>query len=218
MFRDRRDAGLQLADEVSRLGLVDPVVLALPRGGVPVAVEVAAALAAPCDVFVARKVGAPANPEFGIGAIAEGGAVVATDAVDALQLSEHDFAELAEAERGELARRVQRYRGGRGLPDLAGRDVVLVDDGLATGVTAAAALTALRAHAPRRLVLAVPVGAHQTVARMRRLADEVVCVTMPRDFYAVGQWYQNFEQTTDAEVLDLLAQSRPRDGQVTGRP
>jgi len=205
-FRDRRDAGRKLADVVGRLGLVDPVVLALPRGGVPVGFEVAAALGAAFDVFVARKVGAPRNREYGIGAVAEGGAVVATDAVAALGLTTAEFDRLADAERGELDRRVEQYRGGRPPVDVTGRGVVLVDDGLATGVTAAAALRALRDRGPSRLVLAVPVCAPETAQRMRdlALADDVVCVTAPIDFYAVGQWYDRFEQTTDAEVLDLL--------------
>lgn len=174
--------------------------LALPRGGVPVAYEVAAALDAPLDVLVARKVGAPGHAEYGIGAVAEGGGVVASDAA---WLARGEWDRLVAGERAEVERRVRRYRGERPLPPVEGRDVVLVDDGLATGVTAEAALRALRAMAPRRLVLAVPVAAPGAVARLSALA-EVVAVATPAAFRAVGQWYEAFDQTSDDEVLGLL--------------
>ena len=209
-FHDRSDAGKQLATHVRGLALAEPVVLALPRGGVPVAVEVAAALRAPLDVFVARKVGAPGQPEYGIGAIAEGGTVVADpNALRALRLSREQFDALATREATELERRVRDYRGDRPLLAVAGRDVVLVDDGLATGVTAEAALRALRSQQPRRLVLAVPVCARATAERLRTegIADDVVFVLAPADFWAVGQWYEVFGQTSDAEVVDLLGRS-----------
>jgi len=189
-FHDRHDAGRQLAERLrqEQLGpLVAPVVLALPRGGVPVGYEVACVLGAPLEVFVARKVGAPHQPEFGTGAIAEGGAVVRDDEVlRALDLTVDDFDRLAAAQQVELYRRVRRYRHGRPLPPLEGRSVILVDDGLATGVTAEAAVRSLRAHAPARVVLAVPAGAPDTVARLRLVADEVVCLHTPIDFIAVG--------------------------------
>lgn len=205
-FRDRTDAGRRLARLLTDRNLADPVVLALPRGGVPVAAEVAAALRAPLEVFVARKLGAPGQPELGIGAIAEGdGLVVDRRAVDFLGLSDDDVATLAGQQRRELMRRVRLYRGDRPLPDLAGRDVVLVDDGLATGVTAEAALRSLRGRRPRTLVLAVPACAAATAQRLRAEADGVVCALTPLDFTAVGLWYEDFEQTTDAEVLELLA-------------
>lgn len=207
-FRDREDAGRRLAERVQRLDLTDPVVLALPRGGVPVAFEVATALDAPLDVFVARKVGAPGHAELGIGAIAEGGGVVQNRrALQAVAVSEDEFARLADAEQAELERRVRRYRGDRALPSLTNRDVVLVDDGLATGVTAEASLHALTAHDPRTLVLAVPVCAPATADRLGYLADRVICVYSPIDFAAVGQWYEDFTQTTDDEVLDLLGRA-----------
>jgi putative phosphoribosyl transferase len=202
-FRDRGDAGRRLADRLPP-DLDDPLVLALPRGGVPVAKEVAARLGAPLEVLVARKIGAPGHPELGIGAIAEGGAIVGSDLVRTLRLSRDDFERLALRESGELVRRVERYRGGRPLPVVRDRDVVLVDDGLATGVTAEAALLALRAHEPRRLLLAVPVASPDTAHRLVPPADEVVCVLAPRDLMAVGLWYDDFTQTTDAEVLELL--------------
>ncbi len=207
-FRDRTEGGRRLAAELQDLDLVEPVVLALPRGGVPVAFEIAEALGAPLDVFVTRKVGAPGQAELGIGAIAEGGGTVANrTALQALGLSPDQFERLVAPEREELERRVRRYRGDRPLPDIEGRDVVLVDDGLATGVTAEAALRALRSLEPRRLVLAVPVCARSSADRLRALADVVVFLQTPAEFWAVGQWYENFGQTTDDEVLDLLARA-----------
>jgi putative phosphoribosyl transferase len=212
---DRTDAGQRLATVLVGMDLRRPVVLALPRGGVPVGAEIAAALHAPLEVFVARKIGAPARPEYGIGAVAEGGEPLFDRwAVQALGLSDADLAELAEAERHELDRRVRRYRGGRPLPPLAGRSVVLVDDGLATGVTAEAALLALRDQVatapgqPLRLILAVPVCARDSAARLRSLA-EIVCLSRPEDFRAVGLWYEEFGQTGDDEVLALLARYAP---------
>ena len=190
------------------LDLADPVVLALPRGGVPVAHEVATALGVHVEVLVARKVGAPGHPEFGIGAIAEGGGVVANhDALRALRIDDERFAALASEEQAELDRRVARYRGDRPLPPLAGRDVIVVDDGLATGVTAEAALLAVRAAGPRRLVLAAPVAAPDTVRRLSSVADDVVAVEVPPYFAAVGQWYDVFDQTTDDEVVTLLTRT-----------
>jgi putative phosphoribosyl transferase len=180
-------------------------VLALPRGGVPVARVVADRLRAPLDVLVARKLGAPSQPELGIGAIAEGGgSALAADSVRALRISDDQIQRLIEREQVELQRRVERYRGGRLLPHLGGRDVVLVDDGLATGVTAEAALGALRAQHPSRLILAVPVSPPEAARRLVPPADEVVCVVLTRHLVAVGTWYHDFTQTTDAEVLELL--------------
>ena len=217
-FRDRTDAGRRLADHLRSLDLSDPVVLALPRGGVPVAVEVAAALGAPLDVLVARKVGAPGHKEFGIGAIAEGGGVVANgDAVRALELSTDDWHRLVAAEQRELERRVLRYRGDRPFPNVEGRDVIVVDDGLATGVTAEAAVRALRAKSPRRVVLAVPTCAPQTAERLAQIADDVVCLIAPPSFQAVGQWYERFDQTTDDQVVALLNQARTSERLDTNR-
>jgi putative phosphoribosyl transferase len=208
-FADRRAAGRHLAAAVARAHLHDPVVLALPRGGVPVAFEVALALAAPLDVVVARKVGAPGHPELGIGAIAEGGVHVArADALAAFGLDDGDFERLAAGERDELERRVARYRQGRPLPALRGRDAVVVDDGLATGVTAHAALLAVAALAPARLVMAAPVCAPGAGDTLGGVADEVVCPDAAPGFVAVGDWYDDFTQTTDAEVTELLERAR----------
>jgi putative phosphoribosyl transferase len=184
---------------------VSPVVLGLPRGGIPVAAEVATALGAPLEVFVARKIGAPGQRELGIGAIAEGlDEPVPSEAARELGIGPDELRGLAKHAFVELARQVTLYRGERPLPALEGRHVVLVDDGLATGVTAEAALVALRAWRPGRLVLAVPVCALATGARLVRVADAVVHVETPAHFFAVGQWYEDFSQTTDAEVLELL--------------
>lgn len=203
-FRDRSDAGTRLADRLATEELHDTVVLALPRGGVPVGLEVAMRIDAPLEVFVARKIGAPGQPELGIGAIAEGGTTVLMRyLVDALRITDERLRELAALEQRELERRVSYYRGDRELPDLRGRDVVLVDDGLATGVTAEAALSALRERQPRRLVLAVPVCAVETSQRLGALAD-VICLISPPEFRAVGLWYDRFDQTTDDAVMELL--------------
>lgn len=210
-FVDRSDAGVALAEQLRALELVDPVVLALPRGGVPVAADVAIALGAPLDVLVARKIGLPGQPEFGVGAVAEGGQPLLDDAVLArYRLSPADLAPVIAHEREELARRVTRYRGDRALPELAGRTVVLVDDGLATGATARAAVQALRRRGPGRLVLAVPVCAPESARALAAEADDVVCVLRPSRFRAVSAWYDTFEQTSDEQVLELLAAARQR--------
>jgi predicted phosphoribosyltransferase len=210
LFADRDDAGRKLADEIARLcppGSSEqrPLVLGLPRGGVPVATHVAAAIGADFGVVVARKIGAPGHPEYGVGAIAEDGPPsFDIEALDALGLTETDLAGAVAAERAELARRIQRYRGARPLPPVTGRTVVLVDDGLATGVTAVATLRWLRLRAPARLMLGVPVCASAARDLVDAEADLVICLHMPPLFRAVGRWYDDFEQLTDADVDRLL--------------
>ena len=204
-FRDRLDAGRQLATRVADLDLTDPVVFGMPRGGVPVAAPIAATLGAPLDVFVVRKVGAPGRPELGVGAVAEGLDVpVVNDVARQLGLSTDQVRRLAVAAAEELSRQVLAYRGEHPMTGIGGRDVVLVDDGLATGVTAEAGLRALRNLQPRTVHFAAPVCARQSVSRIERLADSVVAVLFADDLHSVGEWYDDFTQTDDAEVIRLL--------------
>ncbi len=206
VFLDRRDAGRRLAAKLTLLAGEQPVVVALPRGGVPVAFEVARALGAPLDVLAVRKLGAPANPEFGVGAIAEDGTAV-LDANNARRVGMTDdvFDATVRREVAELRRRVERYRDGRRPLDVRGRTVIVVDDGLATGLTDLAAVRALRKRGPGRIVVAVPVGARESVARVGEEADEVVCHTIPPELLGVGRFYEDFSPVSDAEVLALLA-------------
>jgi putative phosphoribosyl transferase len=207
-FADRRQAGQRLAQPIVALGLDDPLVIALPRGGVPVAAEVAEALGAPLDVLVVRKLGVPAQPELALGALAEGGAEVIDHRLARSFGVTPALLDVLRAEaRAEIARRVGIYRGGAPLRDPTGRTVVLVDDGLATGRTAEAAVADLRATGAAAVVLAVPVAAAETAADLGLVADEVVAVIRPRDLRAVGLWYDDFTQTSDAEVLEALGRT-----------
>ena len=205
-FRDRTDAGQQLAKRLSRFAnRSDVVVLALPRGGVPVGYEVARALHAPLDVFLVRKLGLPGHEELAMGAIATGGVRVVNDeVVRRLGVPEAMIDEVAAEELKELKRRERSYRADRSAPNVKDRTVILVDDGLATGSTMRAAVAALRRLHPAWIVVAVPVGAADTCATLAEEADEVVCVSMPEPFYAVGSWYEDFGQTSDDEVRALL--------------
>ena len=205
VFADRADGGRCLAEELRRRAWTDPLVLGLARGGVPVAAVVARRLGAALDVAVARKIGAPRRREYGVGAVtADGPAIYDEAALHALELTAARMARTEARERAEARRRLGRYRAGRAPVVLTGRDVILVDDGLATGVTATAALRDVRAARPRTLVFATPVAAPGAADRVRREADEVVCVAEPPGFRAVGQWYADFHQTSDDDVLDLL--------------
>jgi putative phosphoribosyl transferase len=210
IFRDRTEAGQHLAKHLMAYAGSDNVlVLGLPRGGVPVAYEVAQALHVPLDVCLVRKLGVPDQPELAMGAIADGGVrVLNPEVVGMLGITREEIEAMAAAEMAELKRRAREYRGPHRPPEIAGWTVILVDDGLATGSTMRAALAALRLQHPARLIAAVPVGAPQSCAEFKSDADEVVCAETPSPFYAVGQWYEDFSATTDDEVRRLLAESR----------
>ena len=208
-FRDRTDAGRQLAALLRKYRGESPLVLGLPRGGVPVAYQVARMLGAPLDVWVVRKVGAPGQPELGVGAVAEGGALfLDRGMMRSLGVSETEVLQTAEREADEVAARIARFRGPHPAPNLEGRTVILVDDGVATGGTVRAALRALRERRPRRLVLAVPVGAVESLESLRAEVDDIVCAHPAEFMMAVGEFYDDFSQTPDAEVQELLAQAR----------
>jgi putative phosphoribosyl transferase len=210
LFRDRSDGGRQLAERLEPYaGRPDTIVLALPRGGVPVAHEVARALGLPLDVFVVRKLGVPGHEELAMGAIASGGTrVLEPEVVSRLGLGEETIAAVAAEEQRRLEHRERTYRGGRPPLDVGGKTVLLVDDGLATGSSMRAAIEALRAQDPRRVVVAVPVAPSETCEELGREADEVVCVATPEPFVAVGQGYADFSQTSDEEVAELLEEAR----------
>ncbi|MFD0163954.1 phosphoribosyltransferase family protein [Streptomyces decoyicus] len=208
LFTDRADAGQRLAEALQHLRGEEPIVLGLPRGGVPVAFHVARALQAPLDVIVVRKLGVPYQRELGFGAIGEGGVrVISDDIVRRGRLDQADLASVEHAEAAELTRQAERFRAGRPRLDLAGRTAIVVDDGIATGATAAAACEVVRAHGAARVVLAVPVAPPDAAERLRASTDEFVCLSTPFAFSAVGEWYRDFSQTPDDEVVSLLAQA-----------
>lgn len=211
-FQDREEAGRWLGRELAPYARrADVVVLALPRGGVPVAYEVARALACPLDVLVVRKLGVPGHEELAMGAIAAGGVRVLNDALlRQLRIPPAAIDEAAAREQEEVERRDRAYHGDRPRPELRGRTVILVDDGLATGATMRAAVAAVRARGPARVVVAVPVAARETCEEMEREVDDVVCALTPEPFHAVGLWYESFDQTTDAQVRALLVRAAAR--------
>lgn len=208
-FRDRSEAGRMLGERLGDYGgRDDVVVLALPRGGVPVGIEVARALNAPLDIFVVRKLGVPGHEELAMGAIASGGVrVINDDVVRELGITDEAIARVANQELAELSRREHSYRGERGTPDRKNKTVILVDDGLATGSTMRAAVAALRSHEPARIVIAVPVGAPAVCKELGTEADEIVCTLTPEPMSAISMWYESFDQTSDDEVRELLAEA-----------
>lgn len=209
-FADRTEAGRELGRVLANRDLDDPVILALPRGGVPVALEIARALLAPMDVVLVRKIGVPEYREVAAAAVVDGGdaeIVYNTDVMRSARLSEADIEREAEVELAEIERRRKIYLGARERERLDGRTLIVVDDGIATGATMRAALAALKRKRPARLIVAVPVAAPDVVARLRKIVDEVVCLEAPDIFYAVGDHYGDFHQVTDAEVMDALAEA-----------
>lgn len=207
MFEDRRDGGRQLAARLQPLAGEQPIVVAIPRGGVPVAVEVARALNAPLDLLTVRKIGAPQDPEFAIGAIGEDGTLVVNeDVARRAGVTQRQFEHILEREQRELRRRMERFREGWTPLDVRGRTVILVDDGLATGLSDLVAVRALVRRGAARIVVAAPVGSRQAIALLADESAEVVCVTSPDELFGVGRWYRDFSPVDDAEVLALLAE------------
>lgn len=208
-FHDRRDAGRCLAAELKSYADEHPIVLALPRGGVPVGAEVARALGAELDVWIVRKIGVPWHPELGVGAVAEGGYThLNQDIIENIGLSQEALATAIATKRREVEERVTKFRAGRPAPRLRGRTVLLVDDGIATGGTVRAVIQSLREQAPKQLVLAVPVAPAATAQVLAPELDRLVCLRRPRDLYAIGLWYDDFTQVSDDEVIALLAQGK----------
>lgn len=209
IFRDRADAGRRLADRLTAYANGDTRVLALPRGGVPVGFEVARALHAPLDVFVVRKLGVPGHEELAMGAIASGGVrVLNEDTIAQLRIDEETLEAVTRAESDELQRREAAYRDGLPAHDIAGKTVILIDDGLATGASMYAAVLALRARAPRKIVVAVPVAPADTCAAIAQHVDAMICVAMPEPFRGVGAWYHDFRQVSDDEVRAMLREAQ----------
>ena len=218
MFKDRRDSGLQLAGRLAHYkarGRV--IVLGLPRGGAVIAFEIARALGASFDVLIVRKIGFPGQPELAVGAISETGAVVLNEKVLSYGVSKEYIDDAVRRQKEEIARRIERYRGGRRLEDLTSKTVILVDDGVATGATMKAAIAALKEDAIERLTAAVPVAPPDTVRELASLVDEFVCLSTPADFMAVGGYYTDFTQVTDDEVTEILRESRSLSGALKGR-
>lgn len=209
VFADRNDAGRRLAAELLPLAEENPVVVALPRGGVPVAGEIAAALGAPLEILAVRKLGAPGNPEYGVGAVAEDGSrVIDPEAVHQLGIEPERLDAIIADETAELVRRVAAYRGDHPPLELTGRTVIVVDDGVATGVTDTAALRAVRRQEPERLVLAIPVGPPDSIEFLQAEADDLICLATPARFFGVGQQYRDFSQVSDRQVVSILEELR----------
>lgn len=209
IYKDRQDAGRQLAEKLLKFKDENPIVIALPRGGVVTGYEVAKILNAPLDVMVTRKLGAPFQPELGIGAIAPNDVkILNLDAIKFLGISKDEMEEIIQHETKEMHRRIRLYRGDLPLLDLSGKTVIIVDDGLATGVTAGAAVLAIRHMAPEKIILAIPVSPPDTAEKFREEVDEFICLQEPLDFFAVGQYYYDFDQVTDDKVIALLNLAR----------
>lgn len=213
MFRDRLDAGRQLAEKLLKYEKKNPLVVALPRGGVSVGFPIAQVLRVPLEVIIVRKLGVPQNPEFGIGAIAEDGVTfLDTKWIEALQISPAELRAIKASEKVELERRAHLYRKGKLLPLLTSKTVILVDDGLATGVTARAALMAIKKHHPKKIVLAVPICSKKTMVSLSSFVDTIICLQTPEHLESVGMYYRDFHQITDGEVVRLLKEGKEQKG------
>lgn len=211
LFNDREDAGNQLADKLLKYKDQNPLIIALPRGGVPVAYVISEALSAELDVIIVRKLGAPGNPELGIGALVEGNPpqkILNEGIIFHLGVTDDFIDRESEEQNKEILRRATVYRGGRGLADMSGRTVIVVDDGIATGATIKAALKGIKAQNPDKIIVAVPVAPPDILYALTEIADEVICVERPEFLYAIGAYYRNFDQVTDDEVIYMLEQSR----------
>lgn len=209
VFKDRQQAGAKLAEALRKYAPVKPLILALPRGGVPVGFEISKGLNAPLDVIITRKLGTPGNKELGVGAISEGGTkILDRNMLEQTGLTEEDLGEVVKQEQSELLRRIKLYRGNRPLPEVKNKAVILVDDGLATGVTAKAAIASLKKLNPKKIIFASPVCSYGVAQELGFLVDDFVCLKVPSNVYAIGYWYEDFDQVSDEEVLGLLKQSR----------
>jgi predicted phosphoribosyltransferase len=205
IFNNRKDAGKQLSEKLAQFKGSKTIVLALPRGGVPVGYEVANRLNLPLEIIVSRKIGAPLNPELGIGAISENNSmVIDQNTVELLNITQKQIQEIINEQKKELERRIKLYRNGRSLPNLSDKSVILVDDGLATGVTAQAAVIALKKQNPKNIIFAAPVCARKSANQLKHAVDKIACVFSPHDLQAIGAYYRNFDQLTDEKVIKLL--------------
>ncbi len=204
MFQNRSDAGRQLAEKLKNYQAEEPIILALPRGGVPVGYEVSQALKAPLDIFIVRKVGPPWNPELGVGAVAPGVKILDENSLRMLRISASQIQEIIEREQQEVKRRQRLYCGNEDVPKVTGKTVILVDDGIATGVTIKAAIEALKHLKAAKVILAVPVGPYDIIMALRAVVDDLICLETPYDFYAVSSFYRNFPQVSDEEVISFL--------------
>jgi putative phosphoribosyl transferase len=209
LFIDRHHAGLELAKRLAKYAAENPVILALPRGGVVIGYEIAKAFHSPLDVIIARKIGLPHNKEFGIGAIGEEGVrILDNRVIDIIGLPMDTVENIINEEMNELKRRIHLYRKNRPLPDLKNKTVILVDDGLATGVTAKAAIQAIKKLHPKKIIFASPICSYESAQDLRSFVNDIVCLATPLDLMAIGLWYQNFDQVTDEEVIDLLERAK----------
>lgn len=209
IFKNRQEAGQQLAEKLTKYAKDKPIVVALPRGGVVLGYEVAKKLKAPLDILVARKIGAPLHPEFGIGAIAPNGIfILNTDLIKSFGITESELKKVIKTQTKEMTRRVELYRQDLPLIDLKNRTVIVIDDGLATGVTTQAAILSIKQMSPKKIILAVPISPPDTANKFRKKVDEFLCLLEPAGFYAVGAYYEDFEQVTDDEVISLIRKSK----------